>query len=72
VAVDERPVDAGAGGDRGDGDLGGLGTHLGQGLVDALPPAGHVAAAGLGERGGAGHRRVTGSRLRAGWRACRG
>jgi hypothetical protein len=59
VAVDERPVDAGAGSDRGDGDLGGLGAHLGQDLVDALPPTGHVAAAGVGERGRGGHRPVT-------------
>jgi hypothetical protein len=40
--------------------------------VDALAPAGHVAAAGLGERGRAAHRRVTGSLPQAGWRACRG
>jgi hypothetical protein len=72
VAVDERPVDAGASSDRGDGDLGGLGAHLGQGLVDALPSAGHVAAAGLCERGGAGHLRVTRCLPQAGWRACRG
>lgn len=72
VAVDERPVDAGAGSDRGDGDLGGLSAHLGQGLVDALPSAGHVAVACFGERGGAGHRRVTLCLPRAGWRACRG
>jgi hypothetical protein len=63
VAVDERAVHAGAAGDRGDGDLLGLGAHLGQGLADMLAPAGDVLAAGLHERvrrgavcSGGGHR----------------
>ena len=79
VAVDEGPVHPGAGGDRGDGDLGGLGAHLGEGLADPLAAAVHVAAAGLGQRVAGGHGRVI--RWRAGrmagmpsmtvWRAAR-
>jgi hypothetical protein len=42
---------------RGDGDLGSLAAHAGQGFVDALFSAGHVAAAGLSQRVAAAHPR---------------
>jgi hypothetical protein len=41
VAVDERPVHPGSGGDRRDGDLRGLGAHLGANLFDTADVYGH-------------------------------
>ena len=57
MAVDERAVYPRAGGNGGDGDLGCLAAHVGQGFVDALPSTGHVAAAALSQRVAAAHPR---------------
>jgi hypothetical protein len=67
VAVDERAVDPGAGGHRGDADLGPVSVHVGQHLVDSLP-ATVVPTAGSGQASDvrAGHARLTAASVSGG------